>query len=566
MPSEAALYISQYGYIAIFVLIFLQEIGVPNPVPNELVLLFSGYLVFTGVLFLPFVLVTAIAADILGATILYYVFYFFGGYILSHKPKWLPISTEKINKLSQKINAGGLGPVFWGRITPFIRGYVSVISGLVQIKPKLYLPLIFITAALVCGTYVILGRLLGPYWGTVGFEVLKLKYYLLAAALTIVILALIINYKRNKNKELVEAENAAVIAHGAPLVLKVHIVSETAWVAKGQGVHTAFLNLIELLGEKDDIEVVINGEGWGDVFHSHTYGPYYFWKGIRYKGCRIHTVHVIPDSIKGSLPMWKNLLPLAKSYFKMAFSYADILIALSPMVERAIKELGVKTPIVKIYNPILVEHWRRTTENRRKGRELLGIGENELIILGVGQLQERKGVEDFIDIGKAIPDAKFVWVGGRPFGVFTEGINRINNGIEGAPENVSFAGMFDLQDMPSIYAAADIFLFPSYQENCPLAPLEAAASQMPVIYRDLKEYALLYDNPYLKAANNEDFISLTKKLIKDKDFYSGALKISACLLKQFDKNKIRADIVDLYHKVYCKHNVKVSCKPNFKDN
>ena len=145
MSSEAIQYITQYGYIAIFVLIFLQEIGVPNPVPNELVLLFSGYLTFTGALFLPYVLMTAIAADLMGATILYYVFYFFGAYILSHKPKWLPISTEKINKLSQKINTGGFWSLFLGRITPYIRGYVSVISGLIQIKPKVYLPLILIT-------------------------------------------------------------------------------------------------------------------------------------------------------------------------------------------------------------------------------------------------------------------------------------------------------------------------------------------------------------------------------------------------------------------------------------
>jgi membrane protein DedA with SNARE-associated domain len=44
MPPELILYITKYGYIAIFVLIFLQEIGAPNPIPNEFVLLYSGYL------------------------------------------------------------------------------------------------------------------------------------------------------------------------------------------------------------------------------------------------------------------------------------------------------------------------------------------------------------------------------------------------------------------------------------------------------------------------------------------------------------------------------------------
>ena len=48
MPPTFSAYIIKYGYLAIFSLVFLQEIGVPNPVPNELVLLFSGYLTSTG--------------------------------------------------------------------------------------------------------------------------------------------------------------------------------------------------------------------------------------------------------------------------------------------------------------------------------------------------------------------------------------------------------------------------------------------------------------------------------------------------------------------------------------
>jgi len=57
-------YITKYGYFAIFSLVFLQEIGVPNPVPNELVLLFSGYLIFVGKLDFIIVLTTVVAADI----------------------------------------------------------------------------------------------------------------------------------------------------------------------------------------------------------------------------------------------------------------------------------------------------------------------------------------------------------------------------------------------------------------------------------------------------------------------------------------------------------------------
>jgi 1,2-diacylglycerol-3-alpha-glucose alpha-1,2-galactosyltransferase len=554
MPHEALQYISHYGYFAIFTLIFLQEIGIPNPVPNELVLLFSGYLTFTGTLSLPIVLLSAITADLTGATVLYIVFYFFGAYIISHKPGWLPISTARINRISTKISNGGTLPVFLGRLTPFIRGYISVIAGLLQIKPKRYLLIVLTTAILVCSIYIIAGRFLGPYWSYVVVNLAEAKHGLLIIIATLLLYTLYRYFNKAAKNQVSEDGKVAIIDRSENSRIKIHIVSETAFVSKGQGVHTAFVDMVELLKEKDDIEVVINGEGTGDVFHSHTYGPYYFWMGRKYKGRRIHTVHVIPDSIKGSLPMWKFLFPLAKVYFKMAYSYADTLIALSPMVEQAIRDLGVKTPIIKIYNPVLDEQWKRTPENRKKGREMLGLCEHDIVILGVGQLQERKGVEDFIDIAEAIPNAKFIWIGGRPMGIFTEGIHRINGRIEKVSDHIHFPGMYDLTDMPAMYAAADIFLFPSYQENCPLAPLEAAACGMPVIYRDLKEYTLLYKHPYLKATNTADFITLTNKLINDHAFYVVAVNISEKLVQQFDKNIIRAEFIDLYSQLFCKTN------------
>ncbi len=329
-------------------------------------------------------------------------------------------------------------------------------------------------------------------------------------------------------------------------MLKIHVVSETPFVMKGQGVHTAFVEQVELLREKTDIQVVVNEEGWGDLMHCHTYGPYYFWKGRKYKNRRIHTAHVIPDSIKGSLPMWKQLFPFVNWYFKKVFSYADVVIALSPMVEEAILKLGVKSRIVKIYNPVLISKWKRSEENRQKGRQLLELSSDRKVVLGVGQLQSRKGLEDFIDIAEAVPEADFVWVGGRPFGKLTEGIERINNRIKTASPHIHFAGMFDLADMPAIYAAADLLLFTSYQENCPLAPIEAAACGMPVVYRDIREYELLYEQPYLKAKTTEAFIQITKKLINEPNFYAAGLRISVEMIKQFDQEKIRTELIDLY--------------------
>ena len=328
--------------------------------------------------------------------------------------------------------------------------------------------------------------------------------------------------------------------------MKVHIISETQFVVGGTGVHTAFINHSELLKEKGDVEVVINEEGTGDVFHSHTYFLYYFWKGRKYKGKRVLTAHVTPDSIKGSLPAWRLLMPVVRWGLKKVYSYADVCIAISPGVEDAIIKTGAKTKIVSISNPIIVDTWRRTEEKRLKGRQMLGLSESDFVVLGVGQLMGRKGVEDFLKIAELISEAKFVWVGGRPFGVLTEGIFRINERLRKAGESIISPGELDLDKMPFVYAAADLMLFTSYHETFGLAPLEAAASGMPVIYRDLEVYKLLYKNPYLKARDNNEFIILTKRMMHDKDFYNEGLKISERLIKQFDKNDIRGKLISLY--------------------
>jgi 1,2-diacylglycerol-3-alpha-glucose alpha-1,2-galactosyltransferase len=239
-------------------------------------------------------------------------------------------------------------------------------------------------------------------------------------------------------------------------------------------------------------------------------------------------------------------MPFIKFGLKIIYSYADVCIAISPMVEKAIAETGAKTKIERIYNPVHIETWKRTEEKRIRGRQLLGLNPYEFVVIGVGQLIGRKGVDDFMDIAEAIPEVRFVWVGGRPFGGLSEGIKRIDERLKTAGSNFINAGQIDLEKMPEIYAAADLMLFPSYQENCPLAPIEAAACGIPVIYRDIEEYKSLYEKPYLKAGNTREFIDMTRKMIYDASYYEEGLAISGQLLIQFDKKNIRNKLISLY--------------------
>ena len=162
IPPELSIYIIKYGYLAVFGLIFVQELGVPNPVPNEVILLFAGYLASIKILSFPLILAAGISADFIGTTILYAVFYFFGDQIIKHAPSWLPV--QKIESIKQKVHKRGGWGVFLGRLLPYLRGYASVAAGLLKIPPKKFLTSVIISAIIWSGGYVTVGRLLGKQW------------------------------------------------------------------------------------------------------------------------------------------------------------------------------------------------------------------------------------------------------------------------------------------------------------------------------------------------------------------------------------------------------------------
>lgn len=179
-------YITEYGYLAIFLLILLQELGVPNPVTNEFVLLLAGYLAFSGVLSLGLVFLTAVSADCIGTTILYGVFYWFGQQIVERRPRWFPLSQAHIERISHALSERQPWGIYIGRHIPFLRGYVSVAAGILRVPPKHFLPAVVVSAITWSGGYVIAGNLLGPYWEQVAAKTGYVNGLVLLAALIVI--------------------------------------------------------------------------------------------------------------------------------------------------------------------------------------------------------------------------------------------------------------------------------------------------------------------------------------------------------------------------------------------
>ncbi|MEK7512801.1 MAG: DedA family protein [Patescibacteria group bacterium] len=198
MTDALFLFIQEYGYLAIFLVVFLQELGVPNPVPNEFVLLFSGYLASAGMLEFWPTFFSAFAADFVGTAVLFLVFHAFGHKLLATKT--LAARRERIEKLAQSLSTRGWWGIYVGRLVPYLRGYTSVAAGLIQIRPRIFIPLVFFSAVTWSGGYVVIGWALGERWRTAIDSLGGVNAALLALLVLAVALAVFRAWKKRKKR------------------------------------------------------------------------------------------------------------------------------------------------------------------------------------------------------------------------------------------------------------------------------------------------------------------------------------------------------------------------------
>lgn len=101
-------------------------------------------------------------------------------------------------------------------------------------------------------------------------------------------------------------------------------------------------------------------------------------------------------------------------------------------------------------------------------------------ILHVGTLQPRKNLLTLIDAFHRIrrPDLHLVLAGGK--GWFYDQIFALVERL-GLENQVHFTGYVDDRELPLLYAASDLFVFPSYYEGFGMPIVEAMACGVPVI-------------------------------------------------------------------------------------
>lgn len=124
-----------------------------------------------------------------------------------------------------------------------------------------------------------------------------------------------------------------------------------------------------------------------------------------------------------------------------------------------------------------------TREDIKKKKAELGLPSDKIILLSSGELIKRKNHETILKALNQLKDETnihYLLCGqGKLDAYLREMAEKM-----GISHMITFAGY--REDILEILQAADLFLFPSYQEGLPMALLEAMASGLPIICSDIR--------------------------------------------------------------------------------
>ncbi|MFD0897814.1 glycosyltransferase family 4 protein [Loigolactobacillus binensis] len=302
-------------------------------------------------------------------------------------------------------------------------------------------------------------------------------------------------------------------------MLDIHMFSSATKV-KGQGVGSAYMELVRLLEShfQNEFKVSINQYGRADISHYHTIDPRFFISTFsRRRGRKIGYVHFLPETLEGSLTIPQPFKGLFYHYVIAFYRRMDHLVVVNPSFIP--KLVAYQIPASKItYIPNFVarqEFFPQKAEQIAAFRKQLGIPATKFVVLGAGQIQERKGVDDFVELARRNPDIQFIWAGGFSFGKMTDGYQRYKKIVDAPPANLRFTGIIERTELVNYYNISDLFLLPSYNELFPMSVLESFACGTPVLLRDLSLYRSIIAGYYVAAANvdamNQQIADLRQK-------------------------------------------------------
>jgi membrane protein DedA with SNARE-associated domain len=154
VQQSMALWIGHYGYPAIFFLLIGGIVGVP--VPDQLLLVVSGYLVLTKSLSMGPTLLVAVLGSIVGITLSYALGRGSGSYLSKMR-----FAANRLQNARQWFERFGGWTLVFGYFIPGIRNLIGFTSGMMRLRIRYFAPYAYAGAILSSVTCVCAGYFLG---------------------------------------------------------------------------------------------------------------------------------------------------------------------------------------------------------------------------------------------------------------------------------------------------------------------------------------------------------------------------------------------------------------------
>ncbi len=328
--------------------------------------------------------------------------------------------------------------------------------------------------------------------------------------------------------------------------IKIRVFSKATTVP-GQGVGAAYVEQLNLIQQSKRLVVLQPNEPRPDLVHIHTINFRYWLAMLFIKIPRVVYVHFLPSTLSSSIKLPRLFFGILKWYVKVFYKTASHLVVVNPIFIDPLIKMGIKKERI-VFIPNYVDESKFATKvsnaSIRKQWQF-----KRFTVLGVGQVQHRKGVLDFIEVAKKLPAVDFVWAGGFSFKAMTAGYEELKKVMENPPNNVRFLGIVPREKMNELYHGCDLFFLPSFDELMPMSVLEAAVCDKPILLRDLELYQPVFFNHYLSAHDVDGFVKMIKQLSENKEMYQQSLDHPRWLKNYYRKEAILKQWEDFYQEV-----------------
>jgi len=274
--------------------------------------------------------------------------------------------------------------------------------------------------------------------------------------------------------------------------------------------------------EDENIDYTLNPKDDYDILHINTWflKSYFMAKRAKRKGKKIvYHAHSTEEDYKNGFILAKQTSKLIKWWLIKCYSLGDVIITptiYSKNLLEGYKGLENKK-IYAISNGVELDFFIKNKKYGEEFRKKYGYTENDKVIVGIGLYIERKGIVDFVELAKRMPEYKFIWFGYSPLAVATEPVRKaVNTKLD----NLTFAGYVERDMIRAALNGCNLYLFPTFEETEGIPIIEAISCGTDAIIRDIPIFdGWLEDgkNVY-KAKDVDDFE------FKIKEFMSGKLK------------------------------------------